>query len=64
MYAAAIGKANGQAVNVGDGTSVYKDGLCEICASFGLKGVGPREGPTTGEGVVDGPEKQVGCFQK
>lgn len=32
---------------------MYKNGLwAEICAWFGLKGVGPREGATTGEAWV------------
>jgi nucleoside-diphosphate-sugar epimerase len=64
VYAAVSGKANGRAVNVGDGTSVYKDGLwSEICALFGLRGVGPREGATTGEAWVMGQKSKWGAFE-
>lgn len=64
VYAAVSGKASGRAVNVGDGTSVYKDGLwAKICAWFGLKGVGPREGMTTGEAWVMGQKSRWGVFE-
>ena len=64
VYAAVSGKANGRAMNVRDGTSVYKDGLwSEICALFGLKGVGPREGVTTGEAWVMGQKSKWGGFE-
>jgi nucleoside-diphosphate-sugar epimerase len=50
LYALVSGKASGKAVNVGDGTTSWSEGLwADICAWFGLKGVGPQEGVVTGE---------------
>ena len=64
IYAAVTGKASGQAVNVGDGTSAYKDGLwADICAWFGLKGIGPKEGATTGEAWAMSQKSRWGAFE-
>ena len=64
IHAALSGKASGQAVNVGDGTSVYRDGLwADICAWFGLKGLGPKKGITTGEAWVMDQKSKWGAFE-
>ena len=64
IYAAVTGKASGRAVNVGDGTSTYKDGLwADICTWFGLKGIGPEEGATTGEAWVMSQKSRWGTFE-
>lgn len=64
IYAAVSGQAGGRAVNVGDGTSVYKDDLwADICSWFGLKGVGPKEGVTTGEAWVMAQKSKWAVFE-
>ena len=64
IYAAVTGKASGRTVNVGDGTSAYKDGLwADICAWFGMKGVGPREGATTAQAWVLSQKSRWGAFE-
>jgi hypothetical protein len=64
LYAAVSGKTDGRAVNVGDGTSVHKDGVwAEICAWFGLKGVGPRDGVVTGEAWVMEQRSKWAAFE-
>jgi hypothetical protein len=65
IYAAVSGKASGQAINVGDGTNVYKDGLwADICSWFGLKGVGPRNGAMTGEAWVIAQRSRWGAYEE
>jgi nucleoside-diphosphate-sugar epimerase len=64
IYAAVTGKASGRAVNIGDGTSVYKDGLwADICVWFGLKGIGPKEGSLTGEAWVLSQKSRWDTFE-
>ena len=64
IYAALTGKASGRTVNVGDGTSAYRDGLwVDICAWFGLRGTGPKEGVTDPQAWVLSQKSRWGTFE-
>ena len=64
IYAALTGKASARSVNVGDGTSAYRDGLwVDICTWFGLRGIGPKEGVTDPQAWVLSQKSRWGTFE-